>query len=93
MGGVSELSVAKVVLGFVIVVGYVAYCGYLVWWVGVFSGRAGLGQAGARARTGGRMSSFCRRARFARGERTDTELGRFDVESVVIGMDVGKEGR
>lgn len=64
MGGISGLSVGKVVLGFLVILGYIGYCVYLVRAVGVFGGRntssaLGLGN-------GGRVTSgFRRRARFA----------------------------
>ncbi|KAK5094713.1 hypothetical protein LTR24_003413 [Lithohypha guttulata] len=96
MGGVSELSVGKVVLGFVVLIGYLGYCVYLVRFVGVFSlGRKGVGLGSG---SGGRMTGFRRRARFAsaslgtvrevEGER-DAERG--DAESVVIVIEGGKE--
>jgi len=94
MGGVSELSVAKVVLGFVVVLGYLAYCAYLVRWVGVFAGRAGVGStSGVVGGEGGsRMSSFRRRARFASREG-DQDTRRGDVESVIIGVEMEKDIR
>lgn len=81
MGGISELSVGKVVLGFLVMAGYVFYCFYLVGRVGVFK---------KVPVVGGRAASFRRRARFASGEEEQKDS---DVESVVIGIDIEKEER
>lgn len=93
MGGVSELSVAKVVLGGLVVLAYVGYCGYLVKVVGVFSKRkSSLGCVSNGA--GGRMASFGRRARFARGRGGRAEMVEGgDVESVVVVIEGKKETR
>lgn len=106
MGGVSELSVGKVVLGFVVVAGYIGYCAYLVRVVGVFEGRRGaglglglgLGRPGAGSRSNGRMAGSRRRARFASAnlgtvKEVEAERERDDVESVVIVVEDDKETR
>ncbi|KAK5096836.1 hypothetical protein LTS08_007326 [Lithohypha guttulata] len=84
MGGISELSVGKIVLGFAIMLGYAYYCIYLVRRVGVFN-KIPISGAGSR------VSSFRRRARFAKGQDTLGEDSRMDdVESVVIVIDAEK---
>lgn len=91
MGGVSELSIGKVALAFVVILGYAGYCVYLVRWVSVFGSKRA---DGAVTRT----ASFRRRARFARragghaaaatsGQERNVDGG---VETVVIGIDVEK---
>lgn len=86
MGGVSQLSVGKVVLGWIVVAVYVSYCAYLYLRVGVFNSKRRVVDLSA----GNKMSSFRRRARFERGEPEETEAGRKSVESVVIGIDIEK---
>lgn len=81
MGGVSELSVGKVVLAFAVMLGYGCYCFYLVRRVGVLK---------KVPVAGGRTASFRRRARFASGSTMQRDDGD-DVESVVIGIEVEKE--
>lgn len=87
MGGVSELSIGKVVLGFVVILGYAGYCLYLVKQVGVFSSKSSMLSQTA---SGSRMSSFRRRARFASRTGSDEDQ-RGDVESVVIAIGMDKE--
>lgn len=87
MGGISELSVGKVCLGFAVVLGYAVYCWYLVSKVGISKELQGGGDGGNRS--GRRIGSFKRRARFALGESGKGDrLG--DVESVsVVGVETG----
>lgn len=96
MGGVSELSVVKVVLGFVVVLGYAGYALYLVKAVGVFARKSsslGPVRLVSESGNGSRMGSFRRRARFARGGGVDTDGKKGDVESVVIAIEVDKDMR
>lgn len=90
MGGVSELSVGKVVLGCLVMVGYMAYCAYLVRVVGVFGGRGSVD--GNVMGMGGRsVSGFKRRARFAMGEEEkEREAG--EGTFTVIGVDGTMKG-
>lgn len=74
----SELSIGKVVLGFVILLTYIGYCAFLIAKVGVCSKKGPVTQGA----DGGRASRFGRRARFA----GDVERNG-DVESVVIRID------
>ena len=90
MGGVSELSIGKVVLGFAVVFAYAGYCLYLVRRVGVLSSKSN-GNAGITL-GGTRVSNFRRRARFASQDGVEeTSGGRGGIESVVIGIDLDKE--
>lgn len=88
MGGISELSVGKVCLGFAVVCAYAGYCWYLVRRIGVGKGGMGGVHGGNGNGAGRRMSSFKRRARFASGESVKGD-GRGDVENVSV---VGVEG-
>lgn len=92
MGGVSELSVGKVVLGFLVVVGYVVYCVYLVRVVGVFGGKGSEMREGTR-----KVSGFRRRARFAQREeeqgkgKWEGKVERVSVSVVEVDEGLDKE--
>lgn len=89
MGGVSELSIGKVSLSFVVILAYIGYCFYLVKIVSVFSSK----RATQEQRVSGiRMASFGRRARFAGRDRAQESVPEMSgsVETVVIGIDVEK---
>ena len=88
MGGVSGLSVGKVVLASMVVLGYVGYCVCLVRVL-----RNGVTMVVEREEGTGMRMSLKRRTRFA--ERLGSGSARerreeVGVESVVIGMDVEK---
>ena len=61
MGGIDELSIGKVVLGWMVIIVYMGYMAFLVVAVGVF-GRKKVAGAG-----------FLRKARFAKGNSADVE--------------------